>query len=124
MSFEVADEDCICTINLLSGCRGRGRRDVLGSEWMSKRILFPVAMCSPVFPFPSCPFSALPNAYTITYSIKSSMGKDKENVPFPSSVKAKENETPAPTLMTFCFVAPRDQGPSTSFQFEISGQGF
>jgi hypothetical protein len=32
---------------------------------MSNPVLFPVAMCSPVRPFPSCPFSPLPHAYTV-----------------------------------------------------------
>jgi|SRR6267154_666176 len=32
---------------------------------MSNPVLFPVAMCSPVRPFPSCPFSPLPQAYTV-----------------------------------------------------------
>jgi hypothetical protein len=37
----------------------------LGSLSMSNPVLFPVAMCSPVRPFPSCPFSPLPQAYTV-----------------------------------------------------------
>jgi len=32
---------------------------------MSNAVLFPVAMCSPVRPLPSWPFSPLPDAYTV-----------------------------------------------------------
>jgi hypothetical protein len=41
------------------------RKFSLGSLSMSNPVRFPVAMCSPVRPLPSCPFSPLPDAYTV-----------------------------------------------------------
>ena len=60
---QTEDRDCNhCESVLLRPDEGKFS---LGSLSMSNPVLFPVAMCSPVRPLPSCPFSPLPQAYTV-----------------------------------------------------------
>ncbi len=59
------DRNCSHRENLYSATTRLEKIFSLGSLSMSNPVLFPVAMCSPVRPFPSCPFSPLPQAYTV-----------------------------------------------------------
>ena len=61
--IQTQDRDCShCESEFL---RPDERKFSRGSLSMSNPVLFPVAMCSPVRPLPSCPFSPLPQAYTV-----------------------------------------------------------
>lgn len=81
-----------------------------GSVSISYAVLFPVVMCSPVLPFPSCPFSPLPKQKTSKVSISAQQNFGK-NLPFPPSVKIMEKVTPAPAFTTR-WRSPSTYGPS------------
>jgi hypothetical protein len=57
---------------------------------MSNPVLFPVAMCSPVRPFPSCPFSPLPQAYTVNRRQPPIQALDKKRSSRALSVHSEE----------------------------------
>ena len=72
---------------------------------MSKDVLLPVTIRSPVVPFPSWPFSALPNAKT-TQNWQRFRHYPARDSPFPVSVSTMEKDMPAEAWTTCSFLPP------------------
>lgn len=82
--------------------------NALGFSSTSKAVLFPVVMRSPVVPFPSCPFSALPKAKTSKrrrYQLSQNSRNASKELPLPASVSTRENVIPAEACTT-CSLEP------------------
>jgi hypothetical protein len=108
--IQTPDRDCRHRENPYSSTTRFEEIFSLGSLSMSNPVLFPVAMCSPVRPFPSCPFSPLPQAYTVKCELSSATDpgtspKKGHHVLFPCTVRNSVNVMPA-AAATMCSCSP------------------